>query len=275
MNSLIRLMRPKHYVKNVLLFVPLALSMDYSVTSFFSALIGFVAFSATASFGYIINDILDVESDRLHHSKRFRPIASGEVSVKGALLLSAILIIVGLGLGFYVNIKFGLILLFYFILNNLYSSYFKTIKWFDVALLTSFFIMRLYAGSIASYIPISNWLILTSIMLFLMMSLDKRYNELFYAENKRRAYRDHDVATLVAYRSALLVAVLVSINLYMNDLNASGIVRVLVTLLLFVQLTTLLEKKEEDQVVKILNPVFFVLSFALALLYAAMKLNLL
>ena len=275
MKSLIKLARPKHYIKNLLLFIPIGLSLDFSSTAIFNVLIGFLAFSLTASFGYIINDILDVESDRIHHTKRFRPIASGEVSVSTAIILAIILITIGLGIGFYVNKTFGLTLVSYFILNNLYSYYFKTIKWIDVALLTSFFILRLYAGSIASNVPISDWLILTSILLFLMMSIDKRYNELFHAANKRRAYRDNDVETLLAYRSALLISVLVSINLYMNDLNASGIVRVLVTLISFVQLTTLLDKKEEDQVSKILNPVFLVLGILLAILYVSMKLNLL
>ena len=108
-----------------------------------------------------------------------------------------------------------------------------------------------------------------------MMGIDKRYNELFYAANKRRAYKDVDTEILLTYRSSLLIAVLVCINLYMNDLNASGLIRVLITLLSFVQLTTLLEKREEDQVSKILNPKFLALAILLAILYTAMKLNLL
>lgn len=275
MNSLIKLSRPKHYIKNLLLFAPLCLSLEYSVEALFSVLQGFCAFSLTASFGYIINDILDVESDRLHHIKKSRPIASGEISIKQALILAFILITSGLSLGFLISIPFGFTLVAYFVLNNLYSSYLKTVKWFDVALLTSFFIIRLYAGSIASEIAISNWFMLTGIMLFLMMSIDKRYNELFYAENKRRAYKDPDIEILLTYRSSLLIAVLVCINLYMNDLNASGPIRVLITLISFIQLTTLLEKREEDQVSKILNPKFLALAIILAVLYTAMKLNLL
>jgi hypothetical protein len=108
-----------------------------------------------------------------------------------------------------------------------------------------------------------------------MMTVDKRYNELFHAENKRRAYKNQDVETLLTYRSSLLIAVLICINLYMNDLNASGVVRVLVTLLSFVQLATFLEQKEEDQVTKILNPLFLVLGILLAMLYVVMKRNLL
>ena len=112
-------------------------------------------------------------------------------------------------------------------------------------------------------------------MLFLMMSIDKRYNELFHAENKRRGYRDADTYILLTYRSALLVAVLICLNLYMNHLGASGLVRVLATLLLFIQLTTLLESNEEDQVGKVLNWKFLVISILLASLYISMKFNLL
>lgn len=273
MNSLIKLARPKHYIKNLLLFTPLGLSLESSFEALLMVIIGFCAFSLTASFGYIINDILDVASDRQHHIKKFRPIASGEVSVKQALILAFILITSGLCLGFLVSIPFGITLIAYFVLNNLYSSYLKTIKWVDVSLLTSFFIIRLYAGSIAAHIEISNWFILTSIMVFLMMSLDKRYNELFHSANKRRAYKDGDIEILLTYRSSLLVTVLICINLYMNDLNASGMIRVMVTLLSFVQLTTLLDNREEDQVNKILNPKFFILTILLAVLYTTMKLN--
>ena len=275
MNSLIKLARPKHYIKNLLLFAPLGLSLEYSVGALLMVMLGFCAFSFTASFGYIINDILDVESDRLHHIKKYRPVASGDVSVKQALILAFLLITLGLCLGFFISIPFGVSLVAYFVLNNLYSSYLKTVKWFDVALLTSFFIIRLYAGSIAAAVEISNWFILTSLILFLMMSIDKRYNELFHAANKRRAYKDYDIEILLTYRSALLITVLVCINLYMNDLNASGLIRVMVTLLSFVQLTTLLENREEDQVSKILNPKFFIIGIILAVLYTTMKLNLL
>ena len=174
MNSLIKLSRPKHYLKNLILFAPLGLSLEYSVEALLEVMLGFCAFSLTASFGYIINDILDLESDRLHHTKKYRPIASGEVSVKQALILAFMLIASGFYLGFLVSVPFGITLVVYFVLNNLYSSYFKTVKWIDVALLTSFFIIRLCAGSIASNVDISNWFILTSIMVFLMMSIDKR-----------------------------------------------------------------------------------------------------
>jgi decaprenyl-phosphate phosphoribosyltransferase len=274
MNSIIKLARPRHYIKNLLLFVPIGLSIDYSVIAILNVLIGFCAFSLTASFGYIINDILDVESDRLHHSKKFRPIASGAVSVKNALFLAVALITLGLSLGLYVNLSFGIVLFIYFILNTLYSAYLKTTKWIDVAVLASFFIIRLYAGSLASGVSISDWLLLTGIVLFLMMSIDKRYNELKHSSNKRRAYKAHDIEVLLIYRSALLITVLVCINLYMNDLKAAGILRVLVTLISFVQLTTYIESNEEDQVSKILNPKFLILTFLLLLLYFLIKFDL-
>jgi 4-hydroxybenzoate polyprenyltransferase len=275
MNSLIKLARPKHYIKNLLLFAPLCLSLQYSEKAFLNLVLGFFAYSFTASFGYIINDILDVQSDRQHHIKKYRPIAAGDVSIVNAFILSFFLLSIGLLLGFYINYRFGLLLVIYFILNSLYSTLFKTFKWIDVTLLSSFFIIRLYAGSIASNSLISNWFILTSIFLFLMMSIDKRYNELFHSENSRRAYRGSDQQLLLSYRSAFLVAILICINLYMNDLVASGFIRVLVTFLSFVLLTSLLEKNEEDQVSKILNFKFVAIMLILALLYVLIKLNIL
>ena len=275
MNSLIKLARPKHYIKNLLLFAPLCLSLEYSERAFLNLILGFFSYSFIASFGYVINDILDVQSDRQHHIKKNRPIAVGDVSIIQALFFSLVLLVLGTSIGFYINFNFGLLLMLYLVLNVLYSILFKTFKWVDVTLLTSFFIIRLYAGSIASNSLISNWFILTSIFLFLMMSIDKRYNELFHSENSRRAYRGNDLQLLLSYRSAFLVAILICINLYMNDLIATGFVRVLVTFLSFVQLTSLLERNEEDQVSKILNFKFLFILLILALLYVLVKLNIL
>lgn len=275
MNSIIRLARPKHYIKNLLLFVPLCLSLEFSEKAFLNLVIGFFSFSFIASFGYIINDILDVQSDRIHPVKRNRPIAIGDVSINQALFFSFIFLILGTLLGFYVNFSFGLLLLTYLALNIIYSTYLKTFKWIDVSLLTFFFIIRFYAGGIASSSLISNWFILTSTFLFLMMSIDKRYVELSHSENSRRAYKGNDLQLLLSYRSALLVAILICLNLYMNDLGASALIRVLITFLSFIQLTFLLEKNEEDQVLKILNFKFIFILFLQGILYIFMKLHIL
>lgn len=274
MNSLIKLARPKHYLKNGLLFAPFFLSLDYSERAILNLTMGFVSFSLIASFGYVTNDIFDVHSDRRHHIKKNRPIAVGDVSIIRALIFALVLLTLGIFIGFLIDMNFGLLLLLYLVLNFLYSVFLKTIKWIDVALLTSLFLIRFYAGSIASNSFISDWFILTSTIVFLMMSIDKRYNELLHSENSRRAYTVNDLQLLLSYRSALIVATIICINLYMNDLVAAGFVRVLVTFLLFIQLTSLVEKNEEDQVSKILNLKFLLISLMLSFLYVLVKFRL-
>ena len=273
MNSLIKLARPKHYTKNLLLFAPFFLSLEYSGVAIYNLFLGFWSFSFIASFGYVINDILDVHSDRMHQVKKNRPIAAGDVKVTRALIFSIVLLVAGTCLGFFVSIYFGFMVVGYLILNILYSTILKTFKWIDLALLTSFFIIRLCAGGIASNSLVSDWFILTSTFLFLMMSIDKRYNELAHSENSRRAYRNDDKQLLLSYRSALLVAVLVCVNLYLNELIESILLRVLITLLAFVNLNILLANNEEDQVSKVLNLKFLFISLFLGIIYVLLKLG--
>lgn len=176
----IRLMRVHHYIKNLLVFAPLACGRQlFLLNKFMGAFAGFMAFCMISSVVYIINDIRDQEKDRLHPTKCNRPIASGKVTPNKALILAAMLLIVTVFLEYQVFdiVSCGLLILYLFI-NLAYSLGLKDLPLLDVAVLTTGFLIRVMYGALITDIEISNWLYLTVITLAFYFSLGKRRNEL-------------------------------------------------------------------------------------------------
>ena len=176
----LRALRPHQWVKNVLLFVPLALAHRVTDTGLLlQALAAFAAFSLCASSVYIINDILDREADRHHLRKRHRPFASGSLTVgAGAVTASACLIISAILAILFLPKLFLLMLAVYFLLANSYSLYAKKIAVLDVLFLAGLYALRLLSGAVATGDIVSAWLMGFSIFFFLSLALVKRYAEL-------------------------------------------------------------------------------------------------
>lgn len=177
----LKLMRIKHYIKNLLIFLPLIFSLNfYNMQLNISVLIGFILFSITCSIVYIINDIQDVEKDRKHPEKYKRPIASGKVTIKEAYILAIILfvIVVTIQIVFKVNYASLGILLTYLVLNLAYSKKLKNIPIVDVVILVTSFVLRVIYGATLISVEVSNWLYLTIISFSFYLSLGKRRNEL-------------------------------------------------------------------------------------------------
>lgn len=186
----IKLLRVKHYLKNILLFLPLVFSgLFFKGNNFWITIIGFVSFSIMASAIYIINDINDYEYDKLHEIKKHRAIASGEVSVKLAKIICIFLIFISLIITFVIskNILLSTIwITIYLVLNIFYSIKMKNIPIIDVSILTFGFVLRvLYGGSLTN-ISVSSWLLLTILTASFYMSLGKRRGELNKNGNKTR-----------------------------------------------------------------------------------------
>lgn len=179
--SYLKLMRIKHYLKNLLIFVPLIFSMNfYSIENDIKTAIGFILFSLVCSMVYIINDLGDIEKDRKHPRKCKRPLASGAVTKKEAyilLVVIALIVIVG-NILIKTNIYSIIILLVYLILNILYSKCFKNIPIIDVVCLVTGFVLRVVYGASIINVEVSNWLYLTIISLSFYLALGKRRNEL-------------------------------------------------------------------------------------------------
>lgn len=175
----IKLMRIHHYIKNILVFAALGCSGQlFQPAKFTAALAGFAAFCFTSSVVYIINDIRDKEKDRLHPTKRSRPIASGKISEKSAWCLAAALFFLAvLCNGLVFRPSSSALLALYLILNLAYSLGLKNRPLVDVAILTSGFLLRVMYGAVVTEVVISNWLYLTVIALAFYFSLGKRRNE--------------------------------------------------------------------------------------------------
>ncbi|MDD2203511.1 MAG: UbiA prenyltransferase family protein [Bacilli bacterium] len=181
MKKYIKLMRVHHYLKNGLIFLPLLFGGEfYNVDILKNVVLGFLAFSFTASIIYIINDIFDVEKDRLHEVKKNRPIASGEVSIKNAWILTVFLAIAVVILNYLAcasSVAGWLLIIFYVLINIGYSLGLKNVPLLDIAILVSGFIVRLLYGSVVADIEISNWLYLTVMSVSFYFGLGKRRNE--------------------------------------------------------------------------------------------------
>ena len=179
--SYIKLMRVKHYIKNLLIFLPLIFSLNFNnIQMNIKVLLGFIVFSLTCSIVYIINDIQDVEKDRKHPEKCKRPIASGKVSVKEAWILALVLFIIVAILCVWSEIDYKsiLILLTYLAINILYSKVLKNIPLLDVIVLVACYVLRVLFGATLIGVFVSHWLYLTIISFAFYLALGKRRNEM-------------------------------------------------------------------------------------------------
>ncbi len=182
--SFIKLIRIPQWIKNLFVFVPLVFSKhlfdkDYLISS----LIAFLIFCLISSIVYVINDIADVESDRLHPKKKSRPIAAGKINTKQAISISGILFIVAIILMGNYNLRFISCVGLYFILNILYSFVLKNIVLLDIFSIAAGFMIRVFAGAFAISVEISSWLILTTMFISLFLAIMKRRSELNLVEN--------------------------------------------------------------------------------------------
>ena len=174
-----RVLRVHHWLKNLLLFIPLLASHQITaIDSWFVLIIAFFAFSLCASSVYIINDLKDLKSDRLHLRKCKRPFASGQVPVYVGIILVPLLLFSSFLLARCIDGNFIYWLGLYFILTCLYSWKLKKFALIDCLVLSILYILRIISGNSAANIPLSFWLLTFSIFLFLSLALVKRYSEL-------------------------------------------------------------------------------------------------
>jgi len=172
-------MRPKQWVKNLLVFAALAFSENLrSKISILNSLLTFASFCLVASSVYVVNDIFDRERDRLHPEKKNRPIARGEISPAQAWILAAVLFVLGFLLASQLNWQVLAILAAYLVSNFLYSVWIKHFAILDVFFVALGFVLRVAAGGEAIQVEISAWIILCTILGSLFLSFAKRRHEL-------------------------------------------------------------------------------------------------
>ncbi|MBP8132023.1 MAG: decaprenyl-phosphate phosphoribosyltransferase [Candidatus Hydrogenedentes bacterium] len=190
LRAVVQVMRCYQWTKNLLVLAALIFAGQALIPGqFVRALVAFAAFCLAASGAYIINDLLDIEQDRAHPSKRHRPLASGTLSVRLAVVLIAALLAGGVTTACALGAKFLLALLFYLFLTISYSAVWKHYIILDVLAVAMGFVVRAIAGAIALDVVFSKWLVVCTLFLALFLALSKRRHEITLLEQDAGDHR--------------------------------------------------------------------------------------
>jgi 4-hydroxybenzoate polyprenyltransferase/phosphoserine phosphatase len=203
----IRLVRVHQWVKNALVFVPLLTAHKFEIPALVQAIGAFFAFSFAASAVYLLNDLVDLEADRKHPSKKRRPLAAGTLPIQAALPVIVLLLLIAFNIALIVEPLFAGVLLGYLALTTAYTFFLKRKMLVDIVALALLYTIRVVGGAVAISVPVSEWLLAFSLFIFTSLALMKRYVELAarvdadLPDPSNRNYRKSDlgiVATLAA-----------------------------------------------------------------------------
>lgn len=220
LRALVKTMRPRQWTKNGFLFFALIFDKQlFLVEPFLRTLQGFVLFCLISSAVYLFNDISDVEADRNHPEKKFRPIASGRLPISAALITAFLLTFVSLILGYLLSPMFALILASYLIINLLYSRWLKHVAILDVLIISSGFVLRVAAGvALITVERFSPWLYMITILFSLYIGLGKRRAELNLlaqgASAHRKVFDGYTIPLLDQYITIVSGMTVVAYSLY-------------------------------------------------------------
>ncbi|MDP2649792.1 MAG: decaprenyl-phosphate phosphoribosyltransferase [bacterium] len=227
----LKLMRPRQWIKNIAIFAAITFSgnlFEWPVLQ--KVFLAFIVFCSLSSASYIINDIFDIQKDRLHPFKKFRPLANKTLSVNYALGVAFALIAFSFLLGFSVNSAFFILSIIYLIIQFFYSTILKPIAIIDILAIAFGYILRVYAGELAGGVHISVWLLLTTISLSLFLAVGKRRSELtLVSQNKsvnisdiRKTLSHYSERLLDVYASIFATSAFVSYTLFTFLENPRG-----------------------------------------------------
>ena len=241
--SYLKALRPHQWLKNALVFVPMLAAHQITADSFWQAFLAFIIFSLVASSVYILNDLLDLASDRAHPRKRNRPFAAGIVPIAHGTWLAPLLLFAGLVIAFPLGRHFILVMLAYWVATTIYSLYIKQKIIIDIVTLAGLYTLRIVAGGVATGIPLSVWLLAFAIFIFFALASVKRQAELVDSvaadalQIQGRGYEAGDqplvanMAIASGYVSVLVLALYVNspdvLELYRNPAALWGICLVL------------------------------------------------
>jgi 4-hydroxybenzoate polyprenyltransferase len=215
--------RPQEWIKNVFVFAGLLFSGKFNDSgAVLEATLAFIAFCGISSAGYYVNDLVDVELDRKHPKKRFRPLAAGELSQRAAMTISPLLAIAAIALAFFgVNWEVGLMVVGYGVAQVAYSLGLKQIVIVDVMVLAGLFILRVAAGASAVDAHASEWLILCTGMLALFLGVTKRrqeaVSELHQGTSSRPVLEHYSLPFLDQMVALVTTGTVISYSIYAVD----------------------------------------------------------
>ena len=220
-------LRPRHWAKNCLVLVPLIFGNKlFSYPENIRVLIAAFIFTIAAGAVYVVNDILDIDRDKIHPVKCRRPVASGKLEVKYGYFAASILMATAVASSFALNIYFGLIIMIYFLSNVLYSKIFKNMVIIDVLCIGVFFLLRIAAGSVVADVKTSPWIVSMTLTLSFFLAFCKRHQEILLlgasAGPHRKiltAYGIRSIDTVIVFLAAVL---LISYPLYTFEFSIAN-----------------------------------------------------
>ena len=228
--SILSAIRIHQWIKNLLVFVPLIAGHKVANLPLLGdAGLAFIAFSFCASGVYVLNDLLDLEVDRAHPTKRNRPFASGKLGIPTGILLAGLLTLSGFSIALMLPRRFFAILGLYVGMTTAYSVYLKRIVTLDVIALAGLYTLRIFAGGEAVRVTISAWLLAFSMFLFLSLAFLKRCSELYLLRGydkghvEGRGYREADLASLTNLGAASGYISVLVLALYINSSQVTGL----------------------------------------------------
>lgn len=212
-------MRPKQWLKNVFVFTGIIFGGSfYNEPLVMAVIITAISFCLTSSGIYVINDLIDIESDRMHPVKRFRPLAAGKVSTPVAVSLSAVCLTLGIFLASTVSYKVLGIICAYILLNIAYTFRLKHVVILDVFCIATGFMMRILAGTVGVGIPPSKWLLLCGLLMTLFLGFAKRRAELYKLKDAKGEHRyvlqNYDPSLLDILSAICAAGVIIGYSLY-------------------------------------------------------------
>ena len=231
MIKLIKLLRPHQYVKNLFIFLPLFFAGQLAdIDLLINAFIALIAFSLTASAIYVLNDYHDIEEDRLHPKKKFRPLASGAVSKSTALIAMGVLAACGISLMAVYSFQAVAILGVYVTLNITYSFWLKHIAILDVTIIAIGFVLRLFVGSAVTGIALSMWIVIMTFLLALFLALAKRRDDvLLFLDTGKKMRKVIDGYNLQLIDGAMMIMGSVVIVAYIQYTTSVEVIQRLQT----------------------------------------------
>jgi len=218
--AIIRLIRPRQWVKNAFVVAPLFFTPEAMTRSGITAVaIAVIAFCCVASAVYVINDWADREADRQHPVKRNRPLAAGTVSLPAAAATIAVLLAIAAALATLLPLRFTYVVATYFVLNVAYSQFLKHVSLLDVLIISVGFVLRIMAGSAAIGIETTVWIIVCAFLLALFMALAKRRDDLVKAmsSSHRTSLKGYNLAFIDQSLTMVMGSLLVSYLIYTTD----------------------------------------------------------
>ena len=220
--DIIRLLRPKQWTKNLVVFAAIIFSGELlNLDILLKTVIGFFIFCGISSSVYILNDIIDIDKDIAHHKKKFRPVAAGKISIPSATIIFIILFFISIIGSLLLNKYFCGVIITYFIVNMFYIFLLKHIVIIDVLTISFGFFLRAVGGTVLANSMVSNYLIICTILLALFLALNKRRSEKLLTEGNdlvtRTILENYSVDMIDKMLSVVTSAILFSYLLFVMD----------------------------------------------------------